>query len=277
MILPLLQVSAVRVESNAVAACTNVPYPHNKAAACHEPRKFSYTVGGYDPEPADMALAPGNLIARKVRAQLPTLSTLDGLGHIWPEVRGQGDNWATDWGDTFYFYQKTSVRSILFYVSALPQTINTGVLREHAIRFNSSVTCEEVAREDFPDVCSGTRPLAGAFENAETQNRFCVPGDYASTPWTISRNRQDIVEELWVDNYIPFGSLVTNRSTPGTAQVRNLTVHCTAGTTRGYFELPNNHNGGQAGEVLQAWPSQAVLEADFNDVEVLSVKPPAES
>lgn len=278
MIIPLLQISAVRVEEIKIATCNDVPYPKNTDQACRKLRSYGYAIGGYDPEPADMALAPGNLVARRVRNQLPTLSDMDSLDHIWPSTAGAGDNWALDLGNTFFYYQKTSIKPIPFYVSNFPQTINTGVLREHALRFNSTASCEMVPRSSFPDVCPGPSPLFGQFSNEETQNRFCVPGNTTSTPWAIDRNRQDILEELWVDNYVPYGSLVANISTVEIPGLNNLTVHCVARTTRGYFELPNNHNDGKAGQLLQYWPSQAVLEADFNDVEAgTSSVPPAES
>lgn len=281
IIIPLLQVSAVRVTQVQVAACNDVPYPKNTDASCHHPKTITYKVGGYDPEPADMALTPGNLVARKVRNLLPTFSDLDTLSHIWPTTALNGNNWVAELGNTLYYYQKTSIRSIPFYVSTLPQGFNTGVLREHAMRFNSTATCETVSRTDFPDVCPGTRPLFGYFSNEETQNRFCVPGSYVTTPWTIERSRQDIVEELWVDNYIPYGSLLRNMTSfanvSSAVAWTNATVHCVARTTRGYFELPNIHNDGTAGDLLADWPSRAVLEADFNDVEGLSSQPPAES
>lgn len=278
MIIPLLQISAVRVEEASIATCNDVPNPKNDDETCHKLRNLGYTVGGYDPEPADMALAPGNLVARRVRGQLPTLTNRDSLGHIWPNTAGAGDNWAVDMGNTFYYYQKTSIKTIPFYVSNFPQTFGTGVLREHAIRFNSSASCDIVPQSSFPDVCPGSNSLSGQFSNKETQNRFCVPGNATSTPWTIDRDRQDILEELWIDNYIPYGSLITNMSALEMPSLKNLTVYCIAHTTRGYFELPNDHNYRKAGQLLQDWPSQAVLEADFNDVEAgASSTPPAES
>lgn len=277
MIIPLLQISAVRVEQITIASCTNVPYTKNPDQACHKLKSFDYTVGGYDPEPADMAMAPGNLVAREVRNQLPTLTNLDSLSHIWPNIAGAGDNWALDLGNTFYYYQKTSIQAIPFYVSNFPQTFNTGVLREHALRFNSTVSCRIVDQSSFPEICPGESPLYGQFSSDQTQNRFCVPGNSTATPWTIDRDRQDILEELWVDNYIPYGSVVTNISGYEVPGMVNITVHCAAHTTRGYFELPNNHNDGKAGELLEYWPSQAVLEAEFNDVEAGSSSvPPAE-
>lgn len=277
MIVPLLQISAVKVDQVQVTACNDVPYPKNDNKACHKPLSLGYIVGGYDPEPADMAYAPGNLIARQVRNQLPTFSNLLTLDHIWPNVAGQGDNWVMDLGDTLYYYQMTGVKNIPFYVSNFPQSFSTGVLREHAIRFNSTVSCRTVPRSSFPEVCPGTAPLAGDFSNKETQNRFCVPGDYTITPWTINRNRQDITEELWVDNYLPYGSQILDVESFATSNVKNLTLYCMARTSRGYFELPNIHNDGEAGPLLTEWPSQEVLEADFDDVETLSTEPPSES
>lgn len=275
--MPLLQISAVRVDNIKVTTCNDVPYPKNDDKACHKPLSFNYIVGGYDPQPSDMAYAPGNLIARQVRHQLPTFTNLRTVDHIWPNLAGMGDNWVMNLGNTLYYYQKTGINGIPFYVSNFPQSFSTGVLREHAIRFNSTVSCEEVPRSSFPDVCAGAKPLAGEFSNRETQNRFCVPGDYTVTPWTIDRNRQDIMEELWVDNYIPYGSQILDVEDLATSNVRNLTLYCVAKTTRGYFELPNFHNEGEAGPLLTEWPSEEVLEADFSDVEPLASKPPSES
>lgn len=277
MIVPLLQISAVKVEQVHVAACNDVPYPKNSNKACHKPLSLGYVVGGYDPEPSDLAYAPGNLVARQVRNQLPTFSNLRTLTHLWPNVAGLGDNWVMDLGDTLYYYQMTGVKTIPFYVSNFSPSFSTGVLREHALRFNSTISCQSVPRSAFPDVCPGAAPLAGAFSNKETQNRFCVPGDYTVTPWTIDRHRQDITEELWVDNYLPYGSQILDVESFATSNVKNLTLYCVAGTSRGYFELPNYHNEGEAGPLLTEWPSQAVLEADFNDVQTLSTEPPSEA
>lgn len=265
------------MEETRVAACNDVPYPLNSAEVCKKVTHLNYSVGGYDPEPADMAIAPGNLVARKVGNQLPTLSNMDSQYHIWPVFPRMGENWAMDIGNTFYYYQKMTFKTIPFYVSALPPTFNTGVLREHAIRFNTSVSCETVPRPSFPDLCPGDRPLAGEFNNTETRNRYCVAGDFTAAPWTIDRNRQDITEELWVDNYIPYGSPISVLSTFVESAVNNITVHCMANTTRGYFELPNFHNGDTPGALLEEWPSQEILRREFNDVEAVSKTPPAES
>lgn len=224
-----------------------------------------------------MAATPGNLVARKVGNQLPTLSNMGSQNHIWPILPTMGDNWAMDIGNTFYYYQKMSIKPIPFYVTALPPNFNTGVLREHAIRFNTSVGCETVPRSSYPDICPGDGPLAGEFSNSETRNRYCVAGDYTTVPWKIDRNRQDLMEEMWVDNLIPYGSPISLSSGFAESTVNNITVHCTANTTRGYFELPNFHNKDTPGTLLEEWPSQEVLNGKFNDIEAISNKPPDES
>lgn len=188
-----------------------------------------------------------------------------------------GDNWAINIGNTFYYYQKMSLMSIPFYVTAFPPDFNTGVLREHAIRFNTTVSCETVPRSSYPDICPGGRPLTGEFSSSETRNRYCVAGDYTAVPWTIDRNRQDSTEELWVDNYIPYRSAITLVSSFAESGVNNITVHCAANTTRGYFELPNFYNGDTPGTLLEEWPSPDVLGRKFNDVGAISNKPPTES
>lgn len=277
ILVPLLQIATLSVEETRVATCNDVPFPVNSAEVCKRVTHLRYSVGGYDPEPADMAVAPGNLVARKVGNQLPTLSNLDSQNHIWPILPRMGENWAMNIGNTFYYYQKISFQSIPFYVTAFPPSFNTGVLREHAIRLNTSVSCETVPRSSYPDVCPGDRPLTGEFSNSETRNRYCVSGDYTAVPWSIDRNRQDIVEELWVDNYIPYGSRISLLSSFVESAVNNITVHCVANTTRGYFELPNFYNGDTPGALLEAWPSQEVLEREFNDVDAVSKQPPTES
>lgn len=265
------------MEETRVATCNDVPFSVNSAQICKRVTHLKYSVGGYDPEPADMAVAPGNLVARKVGNQLPTLSNMDSQNHIWPILPQLGDNWLIDVGNTFYYYQKMTAKSIPFYVTAFPPDFNTGVLREHAIRLNTSVSCEMVPRSSYPDICPGDRPLVGEFSSTETRNRYCVAGDYTTVPWTIDRHRQDIVEEMWVDNYIPYGSPISLLSSFAESSVNNITVHCAANTTRGYFELPNFHNKDTPGTLLEEWPSQHVLDRDFNDVVAISNKPPAES
>jgi hypothetical protein len=90
-----------------------------------------------------------------------------------------------------------------------------------------------------------------------------VPGAYGKTPWTLSRDRQDISEDLWIDVFIPDTALTQGVLTE--LYATNFTLRCTSNTTRGYFEVNNNLNGNNPGPLLETWPSQEELAEDYND------------
>jgi hypothetical protein len=131
------------------------------------------------------------------------------------------------------------------YVSAFPNCTNSGVLRQHALRFNSSILC--VASEKFPDQCPGELPFEvnreGSFvrHNGMSEHfhhRICVPGNYIASPWDLIRSRQDITEEI----YLLFHDYFEPEN--GTSEdllnfAMNHSYRCISNTTRGYFELPN--------------------------------------
>jgi hypothetical protein len=76
-------------------------------------------------------------------------------------------------------------------------SLNTGILREHALRLNSTTECSRIAGDQFPTTCGGTMPLTRTLDDPQNITiRICAPGNYGESPWTLSRNRQDITEEL---------------------------------------------------------------------------------
>jgi len=85
------------------------------------------------------------------------------------------------------------------YVATLAQGTSTGVLPQHVMRFNSSVSCEEIERSMFPSSCWGEIPFTRTFSHGNNATRVCVPGHRGISPWTMSRSRQDIREELFID------------------------------------------------------------------------------
>jgi hypothetical protein len=149
------------------------------------------------------------------------------------------------------------------FASAFPSSVDTGALRYHATRLNSSISCTTIDNTTFPETCSGSRPFVGDYtlgggSNGNARVRWCVPGAYDVSPWTLSRNRQDITEEMYIDvvETIPKSSsdfYVTNA------------MHCIANTTRGPFELPNAFNQHKPGPLLDNWPSQQEIAASYND------------
>lgn len=125
------------------------------------------------------------------------------------------------------------------FVSNLASTLNTGLAVNHAFRFNSSVDCVTVEESAYPQSCSGftaSTTLNPSSESGEDQIfKVCVPGDMHRFPWNMTRNRQDISEELYFHFNSAAASSLSNASS-------SFTRRCTANTTAGYFQLPNNQN-----------------------------------
>jgi hypothetical protein len=145
------------------------------------------------------------------------------------------------------------------FVAALERGTTTGVLRERIMRFNSSVDCAYIPRSDFPSSCSGKEPFITSFSYGNNSAHVCVPGNLSLSPWTLSRDRQDITEELFLD--VSLDSVF-----PFTKSRVDVTLHCTAFTTRGYFEVGNYRNNHAWGPVLDTGPSRDETQTNFNDI-----------
>lgn len=96
--------------------------------------------------------------------------------------------------------------------------------------------------------------------------RICAPGDYGKSPWTLSRDRQDITEELYVDVWFP-GNATILPTYAGVVDywISNFTTSCTTTTTRGYFELPNYRNDYLAQPLNDKWPDNETMWSEWND------------
>jgi len=154
------------------------------------------------------------------------------------------------------------------YTATFPVGTDTGLIRQLALRLNSSVDCKIVAESEFPESCYGQNPFNQVYTNIANSEssdprlfdpyqtsqtnprkfraRTCAPGNITMSPWRASGHRQDISEEFWLDlQYTP----ETNSSGS------NFTQFCQGKSTLGYFELPNYWNGHMAGDVLNRLPS----------------------
>jgi hypothetical protein len=163
-----------------------------------------------------------------------------------------------------------------YFVSALPNNTVTGILRQHAMRLNSTVECTVIDESGFPLPCAGPNPLVFSytsqntpiFRDPETFGNFiidiCVPRDSHNTPWTLSRNRQDISEDLFIKVHVPYETYIEWTYDGGIDEAKNITVQCTANTTRAYFELGNIRNNFTAGPLIEKWPDNETLSNDFN-------------
>ncbi|KAI0161798.1 hypothetical protein GGR52DRAFT_586027 [Hypoxylon sp. FL1284] len=218
-------------------------------------------VVGYDPEPADMPLVSRDLILQDVLGRLVTVSDVEAQPNLWP-ISPIPNDLASD-------YLTPSIRRIFmsyrsysgklepdFFVTGLENGTNTGVLREHAVRLNSSVRCEYIQQADIPSPCPGVRPFEVRIERQGLKLSVCVPGNAAQFPFTPSRHRQDIVEDLYLHFEEPHNLTRLNS---------NTTIRCTASTSRGYFELGNEQNHYVYGPLLDRWPDPDDITANFND------------
>jgi hypothetical protein len=96
--------------------------------------------------------------------------------------------------------------------------------------------------------------------------RICAPGHYYKSPWTLSRNRQDITGELYVDVWFPDNTtIIPEYARLVHYRISNFTTSCTTTTTRGYFELPNYRNDYLAQPLNDKWPDNGTMWSEWND------------
>ena len=209
---------------------------------------------GFDPEPDDMSTIPEGVVMQQLTHSLASLSMGDIPTHLWPDL---GVN-------PFKLYRDAMLQEQLgpwaqppqqYFAAAFPNGTTTGVLRHRAMRLNSTVECTEIEQSSFPSICDGQSPFDVAFGSPNQLGvRICVPGQRGKIPWELSRNRQDITEDIFVD-------VDTANAT------ESYTRYCTVQSTRGYFELGNYRNRYVHGPLLERWIELDPLaeKSEFND------------
>lgn len=208
---------------------------------------------GWDMEPTQMSLTYQDDIFQEILSDLAIARLGDLKPHLWNDThRTEADQMSLGNAGSGSF------------VATLEQGTSTGVLRQHIARLNSSVTCERIERSAFPSPCPGENPFTRTFSHQKNLTRICVPGKRGASPWTMSRNRQDIHEELFLD-VLEECELGRVQSVDFRNLTSNYTLHCTASTTRGYFELGNYRNNQTWGPLLSTWPSPEEMESEYND------------
>ena len=105
------------------------------------------------------------------------------------------------------------------FVAQLSFGYNTGLVKQYLPRVNSIVRLETIPASEFPSHCNQTKgsfyvSYASTWDNGLYALEACMPYDQTRSPWKDTRDRQDLLEVLY------------------------LKVH-TASTTAGYFELPS--------------------------------------
>ncbi|EOA84807.1 hypothetical protein ACJQWK_07108 [Exserohilum turcicum] len=213
---------------------------------------------GYDAEPADIAMIPEGVVVQQLEKSLASLSMAEVPTHLWPDLQNPSP---FELSNAPYLKQlgPWARPDTGFFVAALPNGTTTGVLRQRAMRLNSTVRCTMIEKSVFPSICEGQAPFTASFRNESAQFgvRICVPGQRGKFPWRLSRSRQDAVEDIFVDV-----DTVDEKEAPV-----SYTQHCSVKTTRGYFELGNYRNNNVPGALLDEWiePDPFAKNAKFND------------
>lgn len=272
---PLYQI-LVPMDTIPVTTCSDTRFRYNSKnnSSCQDGSSAHYRPIGLDMEPAQMAQIHHGTFLPRVASDLATVEVDEEQNNIWSDIMPD-KVWYQSRFDTFgserfrtlrwwlpSFIDDKNSQTPTFFVASLRANATTGVLREHLMRFNSSVECKEIDKSSFPSPCPGENPFIARLQKSEdTDIRVCVPGKVGIFPWTLSRSRQDITEELYLDLWD--GDL---HSYP-TSLFKNIssTIKCEVKTTRGYFELGNYLNNNTFGPLLEHWPSPERMQHDFND------------
>ncbi|KAH8666548.1 hypothetical protein BX600DRAFT_461974 [Xylariales sp. PMI_506] len=229
-----------------------------------------YSLVGYDPYVSAVNSVPLRLVSQDLAGSLSSPSYYPYEPNLWIDQSSEKEQYFPDTFITDDSIYDALYNGRSFFASALSASTDTGVLRYHAMRLNSSISCQSGTNNiTFPETCSGTLPFQGdttfTLESEDLFHvRFCVPGAYNISPWPSTRDRANVTEDMYINIMVPAASELSSFN--GGYFARNFTMHCTAETTRGFFELPNVYNQHQPGVLLQNWPSVAEIAADYNDV-----------
>lgn len=219
------------------------------------------------PEPTNLQNLPSIIPVTRVSSKIAAAADFDQQPYLWPEQWVNIDDADRPMKSTLFWYanMNTADDHYTYFVSSLMNGTNTGILRQLGMRLNSTSSCATTNISDFPTTCAGGRPFVSKLNFEGLNVSICAPGNYEETPWTLSRDRQDISEELWID--LALDSYETNIEAMELqwGVSTNWTLHCTVDTTRGYFEIPNTHTNNNPGPLLEKWPSEKEMFEDWND------------
>lgn len=96
--------------------------------------------------------------------------------------------------------------------------------------------------------------------------RVCVPGSFVESLWSPSRDAESIFEQIYIGVEISGEGEYNASRTPYVHAYTSSALHCTANTTRGYFELPNVFNDFLPQPLLERFPRGEEVK-QYNDYE----------
>lgn len=155
-----------------------------------------------------------------------------------------------------------------FWVSVMPAGTTTGPLRQHSIRLSSTADCQVVGSDEFPSKCDG---FSTALEGFGVGIRICMPDNYkhAEVERVLPppRQQKDIEEFLFIDAQISSEASQAHDFISDPAE--NVTIMCTAKTTRAFFELGNFYTKLRPSGIVGLWPTDAEMREEFHDYDWL--------
>ncbi|KAM0541098.1 hypothetical protein ACHAO7_010755 [Fusarium culmorum] len=265
---PPLQSLLVPYDPLTVISCNDNPVEiTNRDKTCNGTGAESRVVG-IDPEPNVMELIPRNLAVNLIRQKIKSFSMSYVQTNLWHEVTNYIP-FAVEQqrAQTFGWIQKRRPY-INYFASSLANGTATGILREHAMRINSTISCKA---GNLPLTCSGSMPFFAIFNHtgfatSGVKATVCVEGNQSAVPWTRSRDRQDINENMWLR--LEVAQQLDGSRVDGQALLQDVTafnLSCRASSTRGYFELGNHWNNQVFKPLLEKWPIRDDIRMNFND------------
>lgn len=255
---PPLKQLLIDEEAKTVVTCNDTPvYITNNDSTCDK-IGMKIKVVGQDPEPPFLAHCPQNTVVQRTTNKLIDVRTFDLQVHLWREVSGDYNVPDLDqMMNTFAYYAIVDNNSTFFTSSVINGT-TTGVLREHAVRMDTNVTCK--LDPNFPGICPGNRPFTTHIRESGIDVSVCANGSYDSVPWRNTRDAQNVTETLWIRMEVdPEWDYIYD-------DVDTFTLRCDAVSRRGWFELGNYQNGFTHQPMLETWPDDDAMLNQFNDL-----------
>ena len=273
-----LEQALVAIESNQVVTCNDVigkPFWAKNSSSCLE--NTIPDAIAQDPDPSNIQLLPLFTLKEVVKSHLNVAGPDETSPYLWTNWTNVDDETTLNGWIKTHLGPGTVSADQSFWVSSIVNGTTTGVLRQHAIRLNSTVACYSIAASDVPNPCPGPLPFSTSYQGSSrgldddamgnASIRVCVPGQYGQSPWTVSRDAQTISEDLYIDvdtSNFAFAYVTENETS---SIPRSFSIQCTVETTRGYFELGNEYNGNIPQPLLSKWPTPWETEHEFNDFE----------
>lgn len=150
------------------------------------------------------------------------------------------------------------------FVSGLPKDFSTGVLRQFAPRFNTSVKVKFPAEQVGYEDCKSASSFQKYYNGTGWFVGVCVPvswfEDIWQSPWKCTRDRQDISEEM----YLSFGfGFDSNPNWEFHQKYHRILLRVLANTTSGWFELPSYMKSQRPGPLYNKDPIGIYPESEL--------------